>query len=164
PPETKLSMAGILGELVLDNDVKVLVARTVGSSLINIMKSGNMQSREAALKALNQISSCEPSAKVLIEAGILSPLVNDLFAVGPNLLPTRLKEVSATILASIMNSGEDFDSIPLGSDHQTLVSEDIVHKLLHLISNTGPAIECNLLQVLVGLASSPTTVLSLVSA
>ncbi|CAJ2642806.1 unnamed protein product [Trifolium pratense] len=164
PPETKLSMAGILGELVLDNDVKVLVARTVGSSLINIMKSGNMQSREAALKALNQISSCEPSAKVLIEAGILSPLVNDLFAVGPNLLPTRLKEVSATILASVVNSGEDFDSIPLGSDHQTLVSEDIVHKLLHLISNTGPAIECKLLQVLVGLASSPTTVLSLVSA
>ncbi|XP_061372807.1 U-box domain-containing protein 43-like isoform X2 [Gastrolobium bilobum] len=164
PPETKLSMAGYLGELVLDNDVKVLVARTVGSSLINIMKSGNMQSREAALKALNQISSCEPSAKVLIEAGILSPLVNDLFAVGPNLLPTRLKEISATILASVVNSGEDFDSIPLGPDHQTLVSEDIVHNLLHLISNTGPAIECKLLQVLVGLTTSPTTVLSVVAA
>ncbi|KAJ1397579.1 Zinc finger, RING/FYVE/PHD-type [Sesbania bispinosa] len=164
PPETKLSMAGILGELVLNNDVKVIVARTAGPSLINIMKSGNLQSREAALKALNQISSCDPSAKVLIEAGILSPLVNDLFAVGPNLLPTRLKEVSATILASVVNSGEDFDSIPVGPDHQTLVSEDIVHNLLHLISNTGPAIECKLLQVLVGLTSSPTTVLSVVSA
>lgn len=164
PPETKLSMAGYLGELVLNNDVKVIVARTVGPSLINIMKSGNMQSREAALRALNQISSCDPSAKVLIEAGILSPLVNDLFAVGPNQLPTRLKEVSATILASVVNSGEDFDSIPFGPDHQTLVSEDTVHKLLHLISNTGPAIECKLLQVLVGLTSSPTTVLSVVAA
>lgn len=164
PPETKLSMAGYLGELVLNNDVKVFVARTVGSSLINIMKSGNMQSREASLKALNQISSCEPSAKVLIEAGILSPLVHDLFAVGPNQLPMRLKEVSATILASIVNSGDDFDSIPLGPDHQTLVSEDIVHNLLHLISNTGPAIECKLLQVLVGLTSSQTTVLSVVAA
>ncbi|KAJ1427408.1 Zinc finger, RING/FYVE/PHD-type [Sesbania bispinosa] len=164
PPETKLSMAGFLGELALNNDVKVIVARTAGPSLINIMKSGNLQSREAALKALNQISSCDPSAKVLIEAGILSPLVNDLFAVGPNLLPTRLKEVSATILASVVNSGEDFDSIPVGPDHQTLVSEDIVHNLLHLISNTGPAIECKLLQVLVGLTSSPTTVLSVVSA
>ncbi|KAL1344040.1 hypothetical protein HN51_017949 [Arachis hypogaea] len=163
PPETKLSMAGFLGELVLNNDVKVHVARTAGSSLINIMKSGNMQSREAALKALNQIS-CEPSAKVLIEAGILSPLVNDLFAVGPNQLPTRLKEVAATILANVVNSGEDFDSIPFGPGHQTLVSEDIVHNLLHLISNTGPAIECKLLQVLVGLTNSPTTVLSVVSA
>lgn len=164
PPETKLSMATYLGELVLNNDVKVLVAGTVGSSLINIMKSGNMQSREAALRALNQISSCYPSAKILIEAGILSPLVNDLFAVGPNLLPTRLKEISATILASVVNSGEDFYSIPFGPDHQTLVSEDIVRNLLHLISNTGPAIECKLLQVLVGLTSFPTTVLSVVAA
>lgn len=162
-PETKLSMAGYLGDLVLNNDVKVFVAKTVGSSLINIMKSGNMQSREAALKALNQIS-CEPSAKVLIEAGILSPLVSDLFAVGPNQLPTRLKEVSATILANVVNSGEDFDSIPFGTDDQTLVSEDIVHNLLHLISNTGPAIECKLLQVLVGLTSSPTTVVGVVAA
>lgn len=164
PPETKLSMATYLGELVLNNDVKVLVAGTVGSSLINIMKSGNMQSREAALRALNQISSCDPSAKILIEAGILSPLVNDLFAVGPNQLPTRLKEISATILASVVNSGEDFYSIPFGPDHQTLVSEDIVRNLLHLISNTGPAIECKLLQVLVGLTISPTTVLSVVAA
>ncbi|KAE9603491.1 hypothetical protein Lal_00002432 [Lupinus albus] len=163
PPETKLAMAGYLGELVLDNDVKVLVARTVGSSLINIMKSSNMQSREAALKALNQIS-CEPSAKILIEAGILSPLVNDLFAVGPNQLPARLKEVSAAILASVVNSGEDFDSIPFGPDHQTLVSEVVVHNLLYLISNTGPAIECKLLQVLVGLTNSQTTVVSVVAA
>lgn len=163
PPETKLSMANFLGELVLDNDVKVTVARTVGSSLINLMRSGNMQSREASLKALNQIS-CEASAKVLIDAGILPPLVRDLFAVGTNQLPMRLKEVSATILANVVNSGYDFESIPVGPDHQTLVSEDIVHSLLHLISNTGPAIECKLLQVLVGLTSSPSTVLNVVAA
>ncbi|CAK9180330.1 unnamed protein product [Ilex paraguariensis] len=164
PPETKLSMASYLGELVLNNDVKVFVARTVGSSLIQIMRSGNMQSREATLKALNQISSCDASAKVLIEAGILPPLVKDLFIVGPHQLPMRLKEVSATILATIVNSGYDFDSIPVGPERQTLVSEDTVHNLLHLISNTGPAIECKLLQVLVGLTSSPTTVLSVVAA
>ncbi|KAK2988218.1 hypothetical protein RJ640_020700, partial [Escallonia rubra] len=164
PPETKLSMASYLGELALNNEVKVFVARTVGSSLINIMRSGNMQSREAALKALNQISSCEASAEILLEAGILPPLVKDLFTVGSNQLPMRLKEVSATILANIVNSGCDFDSIPVGPNHQTLVSEDTVHNLLHLISNTGPAIECKLFQVLVGLTSSPTTVMSVVSA
>ncbi|KAJ6684597.1 RING-TYPE E3 UBIQUITIN TRANSFERASE [Salix purpurea] len=162
PPETKLSMASYLGELVLNNDVEVYVARTVGTSLIDIMRSGTVQSREAALKALNQISSYEASAKVLIEAGILPPLVKDLFTVGT--LPMRLKEVSATILANVVNSGNDFDLIPVGPDHQTLVSEDIVHNLLYLISNTGPAIECKLLQVLVGLTSSPSTVLNVVAA
>ncbi|KAL6178775.1 hypothetical protein ACLB2K_050293 [Fragaria x ananassa] len=164
PPETKLSMSNFLGDLVLDNDIKVLVAKSLGSSLINIMRSGNMQSREAALKALNQISSCEASAKVLIEAGILPSLVKDLFTVGPHQLPMRLKEVAATILANIVISDCDFDSILVGPDDQTLVSEDIVHNLLHLISNTGPAISCKLLQVLVGLTSSPSTVLSVVSA
>jgi hypothetical protein len=165
PPESKLAMATYLGELVLNNEVKVLVAKTVGSSLINIMRTGNMQSREAALKALNQISSCESSGIVLIEAGILSPLVNDLFKVGANLLPMRLKEISATILANIViNSGCDFACIPIGPNHQTLVSEGIVHNLLHLISNTGPSINCKLLQVLVGLTTSPTTVISVVSA
>ncbi|XP_043713027.1 U-box domain-containing protein 44-like [Telopea speciosissima] len=164
PSETKLSMAAFLGDLVLSNDMKVLVARTVGSSLVNIMRSGNMQSREAALKALNQISSSDSSAKMLIEVGILPPLVKDLFIVGANQLPMRLKEVSATVLANIVNSGYDFDSILIGPDHQTLVSEDIIHNLLHLISNTGPSIECKLLQVLVGLTNSPTTVLNVVAA
>ncbi|KAE8057418.1 hypothetical protein FH972_014113 [Carpinus fangiana] len=163
-PETKLPMAAYLGELVLNNDVKVLVAKTAGSSLINIMRSGSIQSREAALKALNQISSYEASAKVLIEAGILPPLVKDLFTVGSNQLPMRLKEVSATILANVVTSGYDFDSIPVGPEDQTLVSEDTVHNLLHLISNTGPAIECKLLQVLVGLTSSQSTVINVVSA
>ncbi|KAF4357892.1 hypothetical protein CsatB_026437 [Cannabis sativa] len=163
PPETKLSMANFLGELVLNNDVKVLVARTVGSSLINLMKSGNMQSREASLKALNQIS-CEASARVLIDAGILPPLVRDLFAVGANHLSMKLKEISATILANVVNSGYDCESVPLGPDNQTLVSENIVHSLLHLISNTGPAIECKLLQVLVGLTHTPSTVMNVVAA
>ncbi|KAG0474856.1 hypothetical protein HPP92_014542 [Vanilla planifolia] len=163
-PETQLSMAAYLGELVLSNDVKVFVAQTAGAALVNIMSSGSKQAREAALKALNQISSYDASAKILIQAGILPPLVKDLFTVGFNQLPTKLKEVSATILANVVTSGASFETIPLDHDHQTLISEDIVHNLLQLISNTGPAIECKLFQVLVGLTSSPTTVLNIVSA
>ncbi|CAN1163092.1 U-box domain-containing protein 43 [Linum perenne] len=164
PQETKLSMVSYLGELVLNNDVQILVAKTVGSSLISIMRSSSAQSREAALKALNQISHFEGSAKILIEEGILPPLVKDLFTVGTNTLPMRLKEVAATILANVVNSGYEFDAISVGSYHHTLVSEEIVHNLLHLISNTGPAIECKLLQVLVGLTGSQATVSNVVAA
>ncbi|KAL7589330.1 U-box domain-containing protein 44 [Lactuca sativa] len=162
-PELKLSMASYLGELALSNDVKVYVATSVGPALINLMKTTNIQSREAALKALNQVSSCEPSAKILVDQGILSPLVQHLFT-SQSQLPMRLKEISATILANIVASDSDFDSIPVGPNHQTLVSEDIIHNLLHLISNTGPAIECKLLHVLVGLTNSPVTLISVVSA
>lgn len=161
-PDTQLSMAAYLGELVLSNDMKALVAQTAGSALVNIMKSGNGEAREAALKALNQISSYDVSAKIVIEAGILPPLITDLFTVGSNQLPMRLKEVSATILANVVASGANFQSIPLDHNRQTLVSEEIIHNLLHLISNTGPAIECKLLQVLVGLTSSSATIQSIV--
>ncbi|XBH90557.1 hypothetical protein VPH35_082185 [Triticum aestivum] len=162
--DTQLSMAAYVGELVLTNEVKVFVAQTAGSALVNIMKSGNREAREAALKALNQISSYDVSAKILIEAGILPPLIADLFTVGSNQLPMRLKKVSATILANVVASGANFQSIPLDHNRQTLVSEEIVHNLLHLISNTGPATECKLLQVLVGLTSSSTTVQGIVDA
>ncbi|KAK4767727.1 hypothetical protein SAY87_002868 [Trapa incisa] len=161
--ETKLSMASYLGELAPSNDVKVDVARSVGSSLISLMKSSNIKSREASLRALNQIA-CESSANILIELGILPPLVKNLFTVGPNQIPMRLKEVAANILANIVNCDVDFDSIPVGPDHQTLVSEDIIHSLLHLISNTGPAIECKLIQVLVGLTNSHSAAVGIVHA
>ncbi|KAL9238086.1 hypothetical protein vseg_012559 [Gypsophila vaccaria] len=163
-PETTLSMAALLGDLVLNNDDKVRVAETVGSSLVNLMRSNDIQSREASLKALNQISSHDASAKVLIKSGILPPLVKDLFSVGGKQLPMRLKEVAATILSNVVNSGYDIGSVVIGPEKETLVSEEIIHSLLQLISNTGPSIESKLLQVLVGLTSYQTTVLNVVSA
>ncbi|KAL6011669.1 hypothetical protein ACLOJK_002117 [Asimina triloba] len=62
-PETKLTMASHLGDLVMSSDVKVFVARMVGPSLIDVRRSGNMHAREAALKALNQISSSDILSK-----------------------------------------------------------------------------------------------------
>lgn len=155
-------MASYLGELALNNDVKVNVAQTVGSCLIDLMRSRDM--RGAALGALNKISSFEGSAKVLIGTGLLPPLIKDLFYVGPNQLPIRLKEVSATILANIVNIGYEFDKVCVGAHHQTLVSEDVVENLLLLISNTGPEIQGKLLEVLVGLTSCPNSVINVVSA
>ncbi|CAN6245480.1 unnamed protein product [Urochloa humidicola] len=165
-PEIQVAMAEYLGELALANDVKVVVAEQVGALLVSIMKTGSLPAREATLKALREISSNESSAKILLQAGILPPLVKDLLSVGAGHLPMRLKEVSAAILANLVASGAgDFRSIPLDDETgETLVSEDVVHSLLHLISNTGPAIECKLLTVLVGLTSSPATVTDVVSA
>lgn len=164
PPERKLSMAEFLGDLALNNDVKVHVAQTVGSSLVNLTRNGDIRAREASLKALNQISSYDASAKVLIEVGILPPLVKDLFTANAKQLPMRLKEVSATILSNVVSSGCDIGSVVIGPKNETLVSESTLHSLLHLISNTGPSIECKLLQVLVGLTTSRTTVLNVVAA
>jgi hypothetical protein len=164
-PQVQVAMAEYLGELALANDVKVVVAEQVGELLVSIIKTGSLPAREATLKALREISSNESSARILLRAGILPPLVKDLLSVGAGHLPMRLKEVSAAILANLVASGAAFRSIPVDDESgDTLVSEDVVHSLLHLISNTGPAIECKLLSVLVGLTGSAATVADVVSA
>ena len=53
---------------------------------------------------------------------------------------------------NIVNIGYDLDKA-------TLVSENIVENLVYLISNTGPYIQCKLLEVLVGLTSCPKAVI-----
>ncbi|KAL5218961.1 hypothetical protein ABZP36_019645 [Zizania latifolia] len=165
--EMQVAMADYLGELALANDDKAMVAEQAGSLLVGTLRIGGTPEREATLKALKEISSSEASAKLLLQrAGILAPLVNDvLFSTGH--LPMRLKELAATILANLVTSGADFRSTPIdddGGSRRTLLSEDVVHSLLHLISNTGPAIGCKLLSVLAGLTSSPATVANVVAA
>ncbi|KAI4963957.1 hypothetical protein ZWY2020_008629 [Hordeum vulgare] len=60
----------------------------------------------------------------------------------------RLNKVSATILANLVASHANFCSIQLDdADRKTLMSVDVVHNLLHLISNISPAVECNLLNM-----------------
>ncbi|KAL5209019.1 hypothetical protein ABZP36_004642 [Zizania latifolia] len=166
-PEMQVAMADYIGELALTNDDKAMVAEQAGPLLVGILRTGGTPAREATLKALKEISSSEASAKVLLQrARILPPLVNDvLFSNG--YLQTRLKELAATILANLVASGADFRSIPIdddGSGRRTLLSEDVVHSLLHLISNTGTAIGCKLLSVLASLTRSPSTVANIVAA
>ncbi|KAH7415716.1 hypothetical protein KP509_14G057700 [Ceratopteris richardii] len=124
-----------------------------------MLDSETVAVKEAALKCLNHLSQLPENARVLIDAGVLQPVVRDLFSIGStNQLPMKVKEITAAILANIVNSGVNLITLPVN-----LTSEDVIHSLLHLISSTGPATEAKLLQVLVGLASSTITVRDLVS-
>ena len=154
----------MLGELVLSREGKAKAAELGGKTLVEMLESGYMAGRESALKCLCHLSSLESNAKLLVESGILQALIRSLFAVGVNQLPMKLKEISATTLANIVNSGTDLEKIRLDRDGNTITSETVLHNLLHLISNTGPAIEAKLLRVLVGLASSPNAVSKIVKA
>ncbi|KAL6656449.1 hypothetical protein ACP70R_007275 [Stipagrostis hirtigluma subsp. patula] len=162
-PEKQLMMASSLEKIVLSNDLKILVAQRVGSLFAGIVENGSMEAKEVAFKVLDHISANAASAKVLIEENVLCPLFHVLSVNGVNLLPPRLQQAAATVLCNLVASGVDFGTVPLDGD-RTLVSEDIVHSLLHLISNTSPPIQSKLLEFFDKLSSSPETVLSIVSA
>ncbi|CAD6218222.1 unnamed protein product [Miscanthus lutarioriparius] len=162
-PEKQLLMASSLEKIVLSNDLKILVARRVGSLFGGIVEKGNLEAKEVAFKVLEHISANAESAKVLIEENVLLPLFRVLSINRTSLLPPRLQEAAAAVLANLVASGVDFGTVPLDGD-RTLVSEDIVHSLLLLISNTSPPIQCKLLEFFYTLSSSTGTVLSIVSA
>ncbi|KAG2636672.1 hypothetical protein PVAP13_2NG415500 [Panicum virgatum] len=162
-PEKQLLMASSLEKIVLSNDLKILVARRVGSLFADIVEKGSLEAKEVVFKVLEHISANAESAKVLIEENVLLPLFRVLSINRTNLLPPRLQEAAAAVLANLVASGVDFGTVPLDGD-RTLVSEDIVHNLLHLISNTSPPIQCKLLEFFDTLSSSTGTVLSIVSA
>ncbi|CAD6223901.1 unnamed protein product [Miscanthus lutarioriparius] len=162
-PEKQLLMVSSLEKIVLSNDLKILVARRVGSLFGGIVEKGNLEAKEVAFKVLEHISTNAESAKVLIEENVLLPLFRVLSINRTSLLPPRLQEAAAAVLANLVASGVDIGTVPLDGD-RTLVSEDIVHSLLLLISNTSPPIQCKLLEFFDTLSSSTGTVLSIVSA
>ncbi|XP_062199999.1 U-box domain-containing protein 44-like [Phragmites australis] len=162
-PEKQLLMASSLEKIVLSNDLKILVAKRVGSLFAGVVEKGSLEAKEVAFKVLEHISANVDSAKVLIEESVLLPLFRVLSINHANLLPPRLQEAAAAVLSNLVASGVDFATVPLDGD-RTLVSEDIVHSLLHLISNTSPPIQCKLLELFNTLSSSTRTILSIVSA
>ncbi|KAG0564740.1 hypothetical protein M758_8G130700 [Ceratodon purpureus] len=163
--EVRVEMAEALSELTLTTEGKARAGENVSRTLVEMLSSTSSSSEKAAaLKALRSISTLETNGSKLMEAGVLVPLMRDLFVVGPNMVPMKLKEVAATILANVVNASGMWESIPIDVDGNTLTSEVIIHNFLHLISNTGPAIEAKLLLVLAGLASKPRAVSKVVSA
>ncbi|KAG6550122.1 hypothetical protein Mapa_008078 [Marchantia paleacea] len=163
PEDVRYEMASDLATIPLTTEVKQLVAEEGAHVLVDMLGKPHPQTREVALKALRSLSSIESNGKLLIEAGILPPLMRDLFMVGASQVPMRMKEVCASVLANVVSTTGEWQTTPIDSQGNTLISEQIVHNLLHLIGNTGPAIGARLLQVLVGLASSPHAVANLVS-
>lgn len=156
--EERLELASYLAEITLSKEGKIDAARVAGRSLVKMLDSELLAGKESALKCLSQLSTLVENGMVLVEAGVLQPVVRDLFSMGSaNQLPVKVKEITVTILANVVNSGVDLLTLPV-----TLTSEEVIHSLLHLISNTGPAIEGKLLQVLVGLAASAAVVDDLV--
>jgi hypothetical protein len=147
PEEVRIEMADDLAHITLTTEGKARAAEAAADVLVQMLGSNSPPERASALRALRSLSSLDSNGDILIEAGVLPPLMRDLFLVGTNTVPMKLKEVSATTLANVVCSSGLWENVPIDADGNTLTSELIIHNFLHLISNTGPAIECKLLQV-----------------
>ncbi|KAL1068195.1 hypothetical protein V6Z11_D12G181200 [Gossypium hirsutum] len=151
--EVQMEMTSYLGELILSNDSKAYVAEKASTSIIKMVQSGNTIFRNAAFKALSQISSHHPNGKILVEVGILNIMAEMM-----------LLEPGAVILANVLESGIEHDSIKVNTHGRRLSSNYAVYNIIHMLKNSTPdELNINLIRILLCLTKSPRSMDTIVS-
>ncbi|KAL0424849.1 UNVERIFIED_CONTAM: putative U-box domain-containing protein 42 [Sesamum radiatum] len=149
-------MASYLGEIVLGPDSKTYVAERASPALIQMVHSGNSLSRKAAFKALKQISCYHPNAKILVEAGILQIMVEEMFTQTSHNEPMNSTNEAATILANILESGLEVENFQVNTHGHTMASDYMVYNIVTRIKNSTPDdLNINLIRILLCLIKFP---------
>ncbi|KAF5745331.1 putative Armadillo/beta-catenin-like repeat family protein [Tripterygium wilfordii] len=162
--EMQIEMASFLGEIVLGHESKTFVAERASSALVKMIHGGNSLSRKAAFKALNQISAYHPNGKVLLEAGIVQAMAEELFTRRIYNEPMNSKNESAAILANIIESGVELENIQVRDRGHKLNSDYVVYNIVCMVRNSTPDdLNINLIRILLGLTNSPRSLNAVVS-
>ncbi|XP_022776676.1 putative U-box domain-containing protein 42 isoform X2 [Durio zibethinus] len=162
--EVQMEMASYLGEIILSNDSKTYVAERASSSLIKMVHSGNTIFRKAAFKALAQISSYHPNGKILVEAGIVHIMAEEIFTRRIYDEPMNSKKEAAAILANILESGVEHDSIQVNTHGHRLSSDYVVQNIIYMLKNSTPdEFTINLIRILLCLTKSPKSMATIIS-
>ncbi|KAK4410404.1 putative U-box domain-containing protein 42 [Sesamum angolense] len=154
--EMRMEMASYLGESFLGPDSKTYVAERASPALIQMVHSGNSLSRKAAFKALKQISCYHPNAKILVEAGILQIMVEEMFTQTSHNEPMNSTNEAATILANILESGLEVENFQVNTHGHTMASDYMVYNIVTRIKNSTPDdLNINLIRILLCLIKFP---------
>lgn len=154
--DIQIQMAECLAKMTLANSGKELIARK-GAKVLVDMLSSTLEAKSSSLLALFNLSTLDDNAAVLVDAGILPPLMDILFKAHSvhNHAPINLKELAAKTLANIVSKAGHWEFAAVDSEGHALQSEVIIHHLLALLTHIGPHWKVNLLGILYGIASSP---------
>lgn len=162
--EMKMEMGSYLGEIVLGDESKTYVAKRASPSLIQMVHSGNPLTRKAAFDALLQISSYPPNAKALVEAGIIKLMIEEMFTRRIYDEPMNSKEEAAEILANVLETEVDLETLKVNTHGHRLASEYIVYNILYLLKNSTPdELNLNLIRILLCLTKSTKSTATIVS-
>ncbi|KAM7264487.1 hypothetical protein ACFE04_002170 [Oxalis oulophora] len=131
----KILMATSVSRMELTDQSSILLGEEGAvEPLVNMFKTGKLESKLSALSALQNLSDIQENIQRLISSGIVATLLQLLFSVTSVLM--TLREPASAILTKIAKS----ESI--------LVNQDIVHQMVSLLNLSSPIIQRNLLQAL----------------
>ncbi|XWS64143.1 hypothetical protein CRYUN_Cryun06bG0161400 [Craigia yunnanensis] len=162
--EVKMEMASYLGVIILGNDSKTYVAERASPSLIKMVQSGNTIIRQAAFKALAQISTYHSNGRILVEAGIIHIMAEEMFACRIYDESINSKKEAAEILANILESGIEHDSIQVNTHGHRISSDYVVYNIIYMLKNSTPdELNINLIRILLCLTKSPKSMATIIS-
>lgn len=162
--DMQMEMVSCLGEIILGPENQIYVAERVVPTLIAMLQTGNRQLREKAFKAVERISSHHSSGNILVEAGIVQILTKEMFGPGSCSEPVNSKAASAAILANILESGLDHDSLNANNHGHAMNSDYILHNAIYMLKNSSPdELNVNLIRILSCLTKSQKTLTKIVS-
>ncbi|XP_075485576.1 putative U-box domain-containing protein 42 [Primulina tabacum] len=154
--EMRIKMANDLGEIVLGPDSKKIVAERASPALIQMVQNGNYLSRNASFKALKQISCYHPNAAILVDAGIMQTMVDEMFTRTIHNEPMNSKTEATEILANILESGLDVESFQVNKYGHTMASDYILYNIIIGIKNSTPdELNINLIRIVLCLIKFP---------
>ncbi|XP_042449980.1 putative U-box domain-containing protein 42 isoform X1 [Zingiber officinale] len=137
--------------------METYVAERASTTLIQMINGGNTSIRREALRALVQISAHPPNCKILMAAGIMQTVVEEILPCRINSEPLDSPKEAATILANILESDEEGSSeMKVSETGHTIVSHYFIYSIAQLIKSSIPEeASANLVRILLSLAKLP---------
>ncbi|KAA8529286.1 hypothetical protein F0562_033915 [Nyssa sinensis] len=138
------------------DNIKLMADNGLLEPLLNhLIEVETALARKAAFKAFKQISSYHPNGQVLVEAGIVQILVEELFTRTIYNEPMNSKKEASAILANILKSGLELQTVPVNTHGLTMASDYIVYNIIYVLKNsTLDELNINLIRILLCLTKS----------
>ncbi|CAN6233629.1 unnamed protein product [Urochloa humidicola] len=154
--EMQMEMVGFLSELVQEQELTIDITKSTSEILIKMANSCNPMVRKAAFDVLVQLSLHRPNSKMLVDAGAVPVMIEELFIRKLDDEPVNSMASAATILANIVESGIDPDTTVVNKEGHLLTSKYSIYNFVHMLKCFMPDdLNLSIIRILLVLTELP---------
>ncbi|RLN09036.1 putative U-box domain-containing protein 42 [Panicum miliaceum] len=152
--EMQMEMVSFLSELVQEQELTIDINRSTSEILIKMARSCNPRFRKAAFDVLVQLSLHHPNSKILVDAGAVPVMIEELFIRKVDDEPVNSMASAATVLANIVESGIDPDTTVVNKEGHVLTSKYSIYNFVHMLKCFMPDdLNLSIIRVLLALTA-----------
>ncbi|KAF8729593.1 hypothetical protein HU200_017539 [Digitaria exilis] len=131
--EMQMEMVSFLSELVQEQELTIDINRSTSEILIKMARSCKPMVRKAAFDVLVQLSFHRPNSMMLVDAGAVPVMIEELFIRKVDDEPVNSMASAGTILANIVESGIDPETTLVNKEGHVLTSKYSIYNFVHML-------------------------------